>query len=117
MTENPYRLARNIRGISFKTADATAIRLGVQKTAMIRIRAGVSYALTQAMDEGHCGLPTGELVPLTAELDAPRRWCTEAGGVAWISMFRVHYVTRTEEGLATRIIRFSASTAIATSAC
>ena len=49
MTENPYRLARNIRGIGFKTADATAIRLGVQKTAMIRIRAGVSYALTQAI--------------------------------------------------------------------
>ena len=68
MTENPYRLARDIRGIGFKTADAIAIRLGIQKTAMIRIRAGISYALTQAMDEGHCGLPTGELVPLAAEL-------------------------------------------------
>jgi exodeoxyribonuclease V alpha subunit len=72
MTENPYRLARDIRGIGFKTADAIALRLGIQKTAMIRIRAGISYALTQAMDEGHCGLPTGELVPLAAELlDAP----------------------------------------------
>jgi exodeoxyribonuclease V alpha subunit len=72
MTENPYRLARDIRGIGFKTADAIAIRLGIQKTAMIRIRAGISYALTQAMDEGHCGLPTDELVPLAAELlDAP----------------------------------------------
>ena len=50
-------------------------------------------------------------------IEGLERWCTEAGGVAWISMFRVHYVTRTEEGLATRIIRFSASTAIATSAC
>jgi exodeoxyribonuclease V alpha subunit len=68
MTENPYRLARDIRGIGFKTADAIAIRLGIQKTAMIRIRAGISYALTQAMDAGHCGLPTGELVPLAAEL-------------------------------------------------
>jgi exodeoxyribonuclease V alpha subunit len=40
---------------------------------MIRIRAGISYALTQAMDEGHCGLPIRELVPLVAELlDAPQ---------------------------------------------
>jgi len=62
MTENPYRLARDIRGIGFKTADAIAIRLGIQKTAMIRIRAGISYALTKAMDEGHCGLP-------------PTNWC------------------------------------------
>ena len=68
MTENPYRLARDIRGIGFKTADAIAIRLGIQKTAMIRVRAGISYALTQSMDEGHCGLPIGELVPLAAEL-------------------------------------------------
>src|SRR6201993_3841203 len=64
MTENPYRLARDIRGIGFKTADAIAMRLGIEKTAMIRVRAGISYALTEAMDEGHCGLPTDELVPL-----------------------------------------------------
>src|SRR5467141_3898153 len=57
MTENPYRLARDIRGIGFKTADAIALRLGIEKTAMIRVRAGISYALTEAMDEGHCGLP------------------------------------------------------------
>jgi exodeoxyribonuclease V alpha subunit len=68
MTENPFRLARDIRGIGFKIADAIAMRLGIEKTAMIRIRAGISYALTQAMDEGHCGLPTDELVPLAAEL-------------------------------------------------
>jgi exodeoxyribonuclease V alpha subunit len=36
MTENPYRLARDIRGIGFKTADAIAMRLGIEKTAMIR---------------------------------------------------------------------------------
>src|SRR6202158_1141470 len=68
MTENPYRLARDIRGIGFKTADAIAMRLGIEKTAMIRVRAGISYALTEAMDEGHCGLPTEELVPLAEEL-------------------------------------------------
>ena len=68
MTENPYRLARDIRGIGFKTADAIAMKLGIEKTAMIRVRAGISYALTEAMDDGHCGLPTGELVPLAMEL-------------------------------------------------
>jgi len=68
MSENPYRLARDIRGIGFKTADAIAMRLGIVKTAMIRVRAGISYALTEAMDEGHCGLPTDELVPLAEKL-------------------------------------------------
>src|SRR5271169_1021385 len=68
MSENPYRLARDIRGIGFKTADAIAMKLGIEKTAMIRLRAGVSFALAEAMDEGHCGLPTEELVPLAEEL-------------------------------------------------
>ena len=44
------------------------MKLGIEKTAMIRIRAGISYALTEAMDEGHCGLPTDELMPLAVEL-------------------------------------------------
>ena len=39
-----------------------------EKTALIRIRAGISYALAEAMDEGHCGLPVDELVPLTEKL-------------------------------------------------
>src|SRR3954449_8617382 len=68
MSENPYRLARDIRGIGFKTADAIAMRLGIDKAAMMRVRAGISYALTEAMDEGHCGLPCDELVPLAAAL-------------------------------------------------
>ena len=73
MTENPYRLARDIRGIGFKTADAIAMKLGIEKTAMIRVRAGISYALTEAMDEGHCGLPIEELVPLAvALLEVPK---------------------------------------------
>ena len=73
MTENPYRLARDIRGIGFKSADAIAMKLGIEKTAMIRLRAGISYALTEAMDEGHCGLPTEQLIPLAEELlEAPK---------------------------------------------
>ena len=68
MTENPYRLARDIRGIGFVTADAIAMKLGIAKTAMVRVRAGIGYALTEAMDEGHCGLPEEELGPLAARL-------------------------------------------------
>ena len=72
MTENPYRLARDIRGIGFKTADAIAMKLGIDKTATIRVRAGIGYALSEAMDDGHCGLPETELLPFAAELlEAP----------------------------------------------
>src|SRR6204780_4490692 len=72
MTENPYRLARDIRGIGFKTADAIAMKLGIEKTPIVRVRAGISYALTDAMDDGHCGLPTDQLIPLAVELlEAP----------------------------------------------
>jgi exodeoxyribonuclease V alpha subunit len=68
ISENPYRLARDIRGIGFRTADQIAAKLGIEKTALIRVRAGISFALAEAMDEGHCGLPTEELVPLTQKL-------------------------------------------------
>ena len=68
VTENPYRLARDIRGIGFKTADVIAEKLGIEKTAMIRARAGVSYALLNAVDDGHCALPRDDLLKLTEEL-------------------------------------------------
>src|SRR5271166_2434936 len=68
ISENPYRLARDIRGIGFRTADQIAAKLGIEKTALIRVRAGISYALAEAMDEGHCGLPVEELVPLAEKL-------------------------------------------------
>ena len=67
MTEDPYRLASDIRGIGFRTADAIPMNLGIEKTAMVRVRAGIGYAL-EAMDEGHCGLPEEELGPLAARL-------------------------------------------------
>ncbi|MDG4602596.1 MAG: ATP-dependent RecD-like DNA helicase [Defluviicoccus sp.] len=68
ISENPYRLARDIRGIGFKSADQIAQKLGIEKTAMIRARAGIGYALTEAMDEGHCGLPRDELLTMAAAL-------------------------------------------------
>ncbi len=68
ITENPYRLARDIRGIGFISADKIAEKIGIEKTSMIRVQAGIAYALTTAMDDGHCGLPKDQLVPLCKEL-------------------------------------------------
>ena len=53
--ETPYRLARDIRGIGFKTPTRSPLKLGIDKTAMIRVRAGDFLCLTKAMDDGHCG--------------------------------------------------------------
>jgi len=72
MTENPYRLARVIRGIGFRTADAIAMRLGLTKECPQRLRAGVSFALQEATDDGHCGLPKNDLFRLATDLlDVP----------------------------------------------
>ena len=68
VSEDPYRLARVIRGIGFRTADRIAEKLGIERTAMIRVRAGISFALAEAMEEGHCGLPEEDLVALARGL-------------------------------------------------
>jgi exodeoxyribonuclease V alpha subunit len=68
MTQDPYRLARDIRGIGFRTADAIAMRLGLAREAPQRLRAGITFALQTATDEGHCGLPTERLVALAQRL-------------------------------------------------
>ena len=82
LSENPYRLARDVRGIGFKTADTIAARLGIEKTAMIRARAGIGYALTEAMNDGHCGLPLDELVPMAEQLlEIPASIVEEALGL------------------------------------
>ena len=68
ISENPYYLARDIRGIGFLSADKVAEKLSIEKTAMIRVRAGISYALAEAMNQGHCGLPMDDLTSQTARL-------------------------------------------------
>ncbi len=51
--ENPYRLASDIWGIGFATADRIAYRLGIEPDAPVRVRAGIVYVLAEASDEGH----------------------------------------------------------------
>jgi exodeoxyribonuclease V alpha subunit len=68
LRDNPYRLTRDVHGIGFVVADQMAAKLGISGTAMIRVRAGVGYALARATDDGHCGLPEPELVTQAATL-------------------------------------------------
>ena len=62
ITENPYRLARDVRGIGFLSADRIAAAFGIARDSLLRIRAGLSHVLSEAMAEGHCGLPRAELI-------------------------------------------------------
>ena len=79
ISENPYRLARDIRGIGFRTADQIATKLGIEPTAVIRLRAGIGFALNEATSDDHCALPTGELLRMTAKLlDVPAELVTTA---------------------------------------
>ena len=68
ITANPYRLASDIRGVGFLSADRIAQKLGIEKTAMIRVRSGIGFALAGAMDDGHCGLPADDLRQVAARL-------------------------------------------------
>lgn len=68
ITQDPYRLARDIRGIGFVSADTIAQQVGIEKTSLLRARAGISYALTKALDDGHCGLPQEKLMTSAQEL-------------------------------------------------
>jgi exodeoxyribonuclease V alpha subunit len=80
IAEDPYRLARDIRGFGFLSADAVALRMGLRRTAPGRARAGLLYALSQATEEGgQCGVPRDELLSLTeALLEVPRETVAEA---------------------------------------
>jgi len=66
--EDPYRLARDIWGVGFKTADKIARDLGLPPDAPSRIQAGVAYALSQMADEGHVYVPEEDLVAEAARL-------------------------------------------------
>jgi len=66
--EDPYRLARDIWGVGFKTADKIARDLGLPPDAPSRIQAGVAYALSRMADEGHVYMPEEDLVAEAARL-------------------------------------------------
>ena len=86
----PYRLAADVWGIGFRTADTIAKAIGIAPDSPERIKAGLAYTLSEAADDGHCYLPAPNLVadaakilevpaelitPCLDELAAAEGWC------------------------------------------
>ncbi len=68
LKENPYRLAQDIRGIGFKTADDIAYQLGMAEDAPERVKAGILHVLESAAQSGHCCFPEIKVIEKAAEL-------------------------------------------------
>lgn len=66
--ENPYRLALDIHGIGFKTADQLAMQLGIDRLSQIRAQAGVRHVLQTFSGEGHCAQTVQKLVDTASKL-------------------------------------------------
>jgi len=66
--DNPYKLADDVWGIGFKTADQIASKLGMDKDSFYRCRAGLFYVLNQFANDGHCFAPFDELVDKSVEI-------------------------------------------------
>ena len=64
----PYRLAADVWGIGFKTADTIAAAVGIARDSPERIKAGLAYTLSEAADDGHCYLPEPNLVADAAKI-------------------------------------------------
>lgn len=67
LTQNPYRLAVDIHGVGFKTADEIAANMGMARHAPQRLRAGLIYAMEKASDAGHTCLPRATLLEEAAK--------------------------------------------------
>lgn len=65
---NPYRLAHDVWGIGFRTADSIAEKLGMARDAPERLEAGILHALETANEDGHMHVPDEELIKASAEL-------------------------------------------------
>ena len=94
--ENPYRLADDIWGIGFKTADVIAEKLGIGKDKFVRLRSGILYTLSKLSENGHCYAVRGQLIETAEKL-----LCV-AGAELEITldeMLRVEDVIRDEEAI------------------
>jgi exodeoxyribonuclease V alpha subunit len=66
--ENPYRLSREVKGFDFRTADQFAMSLGRERQDASRLAAGIIWALQDAAQNGHCGVPRGALFERAARI-------------------------------------------------
>lgn len=117
---NPYILARDIRGIGFKSADHIAQKLGIPQDSLHRAQAGLNHVLTEASGNGHCGLPEDLLIRQTTELLAvdesiPREGLAQAlhagdvvrDGVGEHDLIFLPALKKAEEYIARRILDLS----------
>ncbi|MCR5608216.1 MAG: ATP-dependent RecD-like DNA helicase [Lachnospiraceae bacterium] len=68
MKENPYKLADDIWGIGFKTADQIAMKLGFGKESYVRLRSGIMYTLSELSNEGHVYAEKQQLIKESSEI-------------------------------------------------
>ena len=81
VSENPYRRARDIKGIGFKTADKIAQELGVDPLSPFRAEAALEHTLSELADEGHVFAPAPGLVAACVNaICLPEGWVGEAMG-------------------------------------
>ena len=66
--ENPYRLADDIWGIGFKTADRIAAKLGFEKNSFVRLRSGIMYTLSELSNDGHVYARKQQLIKAASQL-------------------------------------------------
>jgi exodeoxyribonuclease V alpha subunit len=66
--ENPYRLSQDIHGVGFKTADAIATEVGIEKDSPYRIEAGAFHVMQECATSGHCAVPRTDLFKKTQKL-------------------------------------------------
>ncbi len=66
--QNPYKLADDIDGVGFKTADEIAVKVGIKVDSEFRIKSGIFYVLNQAAMQGHIYLPYEELITYVKNL-------------------------------------------------
>ncbi len=87
--QNPYRLADDIFGIGFKTADEIGAKLGLAKDSPLRLQAGVVYTLTRLSDEGHLFFPYEALIGKAQELLLSERHPIEAAISALVGQKKI----------------------------
>ncbi len=87
--QNPYRLATEIFGIGFLTADRIAEKLGIARDAPVRVEAGILYVLYQLSDEGHVFYPDEPLIDKCREILQVERECVVTGIGALVAAGKV----------------------------
>ncbi|MFC1762340.1 ATP-dependent RecD-like DNA helicase, partial [Planctomycetota bacterium] len=100
VANNPYRLAQDIRGIGFKTADKIAESLGIGKESALRARAGIEHVLQTLTDDGHCGYSHKGLVKTAVKiLEIPGEICESAADYLLQQGQVIHHVRDNDDDL------------------